>query len=609
MAPRPNAMTQDAFGALLPSFADRVLHVGAAPSGTWRQLYAQRGTVWYLAKVPTGSELPPDSVFDCVVVDIGGGSRERHCEWSRLIPLLGPSGRMIFPGWNPAETMLPEATDELLHRHGLLRFKTFQLPSHAGETQAVGVVAVRRAYNPVSHARSLASEGNYRRAIDVLDDIPLDLLNTDEDLASLSAEKQSLYLIWQQSLPAAQPPHKLYFKARREFAQVTSTLPHHPAAYRHEAAFWSHMGHPEMARRALTSILHVTADPECRSLLEGIPQSPGLSSPIDDAPVWSGSRRAPRVLVITHDRSDYGMDTLYDGLVRVIGGDNIEEYPWKPVLHGQDPDAVHNYPCDFDHRTAPRPLELILADLRCRRFDVIVYADLVQMSRRADVQRIMEAGRDLPLVVYDTWDDAYTPMDILSDYIGGKPVDLLFKREMLLGVDYGANVIPLPFGYPDPRVPLQETARRDLDVFWAGKRVWGMRPIFLPEVERVLGVQFQKSYPQAEYSRRLRGAAIGLSLCGTGFDTVRYWEVPAHGAMLLAERPPLRIPGNFVDGRSAVLFGDLPELLDKLQHYRAHPEEVERIAEAGYRHFLAHHTTSARARQFLGHLERRLQWG
>jgi spore maturation protein CgeB len=79
--------------------------------------------------------------------------------------------------------------------------------------------------------------------------------------------------------------------------------------------------------------------------------------------------------------------------------------------------------------------------------------------------------------------------------------------------------------------------------------------------------------------------------------------------MLLAERPPLRIPGNFVDGRSAVLFGDLPELLDKLLHYRAHPEEVERIAEAGYRHFLAHHTTSARARQFLGHLERRLQWG
>jgi hypothetical protein len=326
----------------------------------------------------------------------------------------------------------------------------------------------------------------------VLNDTPVDLLNTDEDLASLAAEKQRLYLTWQQSLPAAQPPNKLYFKARREFAQVTSTLPHHPAAYRHEAVFWNHMGHPEMARRALTSILHVTTDPECRHFLEGIPQTPGLSSPIDDAPVWSGSRRAPRVLVITHDRSDYGLDTLYDGLVREIGGDNIEEFPWKPMLHGQDPDAVH---------------------------------------------------------------------------------------------------IPLPFGYPDARVPLQDPARRDQDVFWAGKRVWGMRPLFLPEVERVLGVQFQENYSQVEYSRRLRGAAIGLSLCGTGFDTVRYWEVPAHGVMLLAERPPLCIPGDFVDGRSAVFFGDLPELLDKLQHYRAHPEEAERIAEAGYRHFLAHHTT------------------
>jgi hypothetical protein len=220
----------------------------------------------------------------------------------------------------------------------------------------------------------------------------------------------------------------------------------------------------------------------------------------------------------------------------------------------------------------------------------------------------MEAGRDLPLVVYDTWDNCCTPVDVISNYIGGKPIDVLFKREMLADVDYGSKTIPLPFGYPDTMIPVRGAIQRNLDVFWAGKPVWGLRPLYLAAIERMLGRQLQACYPQAEYAERLRSARIGISLFGTGFDTVRYWEIPAHGAMLLAERPPIRIPNDFTDGQSAVFFDDLPELEDKLQYYRAHVDEAEQVAAAGYRHLLAHHTTSARALQLLGHLEQRLTW-
>jgi spore maturation protein CgeB len=89
---------------------------------------------------------------------------------------------------------------------------------------------------------------------------------------------------------------------------------------------------------------------------------------------------------------------------------------------------------------------------------------------------------------------------------------------------------------------------------------------------------------------------------------VRYWEIPAHKVMLLAERPPIRIPHNFKDGESAVFFDDLPELEAKVDYYLSRPDEARQIAEEGHRHFMRYHTTCARARQFLGYLEAHLNW-
>lgn len=90
---------------------------------------------------------------------------------------------------------------------------------------------------------------------------------------------------------------------------------------------------------------------------------------------------------------------------------------------------------------------------------------------------------------------------------------------------------------------------------------------------------------------------------GFGFDTVRYWEAPAHGCMLLAERPPLRIPFNFKDGESAVFFDDLAELEDKLEYYLEHPEETVPIARAGHAVVKQYHTGVARAAQLLARIE------
>ncbi len=133
--------------------------------------------------------------------------------------------------------------------------------------------------------------------------------------------------------------------------------------------------------------------------------------------------------------------------------------------------------------------------------------------------------------------------------------------------------------------------------------VFRLSRLYPEHVEAALGISLGTSYRQEEYAQSLDTAQIGLSLCGFGFDTVRYWEVPAHGALLLAEHPPILIPNDFTDMESAIFFGDLPGLFERFRHLSQHPETIPKIAAAGHRHFLAHHTGSARARQLLAHIE------
>ena len=231
------------------------------------------------------------------------------------------------------------------------------------------------------------------------------------------------------------------------------------------------------------------------------------------------------------------------------------------------------------------------------------------MKRSEEVRLLLKASANLPLVVYDSWDDCYTPMGAILDYIDRDRVDLVFKREMLDCIDYGGNTLPLPFSYPASMLKdIPAYPERPFDFFWAGKRAFGLRPIILQQVEKKMDRKFDQAFEQAAYMDRLRYSRVGLALWGYGFDTVRYWEIPAHGGLLLAQRPPIRIPQNFVDGQTAVFFDDLQELEEKLTHYLDHPEAAEAIAAAGHQHWKTHHTTEARAEQLLRHIEQRCGW-
>jgi hypothetical protein len=569
--------------------------------------------VWRLGDEPwTGDMRIEPNSLDCLVTAIDTGDREAtRRRLDRVYHLLAPEGQallLFLPPSSPPEHL--EVIDAMLIHFQWMRYHSGILGEWAGAVPIPAVTAVRAGYNPIVHARRMAAAGRADCAISILKTIPMHLIPDEETLARLALESQRHYFRWQEQIAGIDPPHALFSKARREFAQVTALEPTMWESYACHANYWSYLGRSDMAERVRRSVIY--CDPGAIGTIGGLSvpcNGPSQAAACDDqVPEWNGNRPSPRILIISHDFSDYGLDTLYHGLCNFIGPQNVVEFPWKPTLHGKNPEATVGYPCFFNYPGNSQSVADLVGELSRGRFDLILYADAIQMARQGEVRRLLSAAPRVPLILYDTWDDCYTPLRRIADYLGRKNFAVHFKREMLDGVDYGPRTFPLPFGYPEMLIHGGSHGSRDRAVFWAGKNEYGLRPLYIPALERHLDQSFSRRYAQDEYRRALVGSRIGLSFFGCGFDSVRYWELPAHGVMLLAERPPIRIPYNFKEGISAVFFNDLPQMIEKLDFSLQQPEWADRIAAQGREHFLRYHTSTARARQFLGRIAAELGW-
>lgn len=105
-----------------------------------------------------------------------------------------------------------------------------------------------------------------------------------------------------------------------------------------------------------------------------------------------------------------------------------------------------------------------------------------------------------------------------------------------------------------------------------------------------------------EYAKALCGAKMCLSfLSKMNRDTYtrRCFEIPACGRLLLSERTD-DLKEMFIEGKEAVFFSSKEELVEKAVWLSNHPDEIERIAEAGRKRVWAdRHDVVNRAKQFL----------
>lgn len=464
----------------------------------------------------------------------------------------------------------------------------------------------RSGYDPLAHARPYLREMGFGTALAILDDVPANWFPTEEERGLHQAERL-LCLLAQDRHAGPRLRREHLIAALFAYTRTCTWIPTHVPPYICMAAFWKGVGREDLGWRLLKTVETILPSPEVeRELLsyssDPFPTATYVSPPFDPD-------RPPRILYLCHPESDYGSDLLYDGMRRILGPENVIEYPWKPTVHGQDFEKATGYPCTFHWSDGPRPLEELVRMAAEGAFDVILYSDTLGTLPKDDVQQILAAAPAVPLFVLDMWDECGDFLDIIRSVGGLGPVAGHFKREMIAGLDFGPNTWPLLFAYPDDRLVREPQWEGREGVFWAGKLIGGARRLTLSWVEiwTELSGGWGTPYTPEEYSAVLEKQLIGLSLFGNGFDTVRYWELPAHGVMLLSERSPLVIPHDFEDGKHAVFYDHAAELKEKLTHYLAHPEEAVAIAQAGHAHFLEYHTATARARQFLGQIQARLR--
>jgi hypothetical protein len=523
-----------------------------------------------------------------------------------LLVLTGPEG----PG--------PESIESVLERFGLRLFLGWQwsadatqpFPLHAKWTSdkpSLFLLRFQRAsYSPLTHARELLRAMRLGDALAVLDETSKDWYTCDEDRGMHEAERLVCLLVHDRHA-GAQLRQRHLVAALNAYNSACTLVPNHAPVYQCLAAFWNGVGRPDMGRRLMETVEAILPV----APIDEPPVEP-FHSPLKEVdflyPDFDPSR-PPRILFVCHPESDFGADVLFDGLRRVLGAGNVVGFPWKPTLHGQDLDQAFGYPCTFQWPDPPVPLAQLLTEIRARRFDAILYCDAHGTLPRDETRQLLEAAADTPLFLLDSWDDCGDLRASTQERDGIASVAGYFKREMVNGLDYGIHAWPLPFAFPDDRFANAPQGTDREGLFWAGKLIGGARRLQLtwlaPQVPMTCA--WGAPYTQEEYADLLRRHSVGLCFFGNGFDTVRYWELPAHGAMLLAERSPLVIPNNFEDGRQAVFFDNAVDLLEKSRYYLAHPEEAASIALAGHLHAREFHAGTARARQCLGLIQARLR--
>ncbi|MEE6251341.1 MAG: glycosyltransferase [Bdellovibrionota bacterium] len=323
-----------------------------------------------------------------------------------------------------------------------------------------------------------------------------------------------------------------------------------------------------------------------------------------------------KILFINRPKFDYLQDFLFTGLTKILEQEAIIEHPWNPKYHLN----FKSYPKNIGRIKGGiigsylRSLRTFNVDLvilgNCHRDSAILYKNLLDEIPDS-VPRIFVDGGDRPEVGGDFF--RLGGRDVFEDIIKKRPFDMVFKREMLKGQEYADNVFPMPMCF-NPQLTPEISKNKKYDVaFWAVES-HPIRTSVLEKLESLFDCKQNgtvKNQVMSKYKRKgefylqeLASCKIALNFRGAGWDTLRYWEVPAVGGFMLGQEPGILIPNNFEHGKHTIFCKeDLSDLVDLCEFYLENEEEREKIALAGKKHLLEFHTDSARAKYLLGKVQ------
>ena len=323
---------------------------------------------------------------------------------------------------------------------------------------------------------------------------------------------------------------------------------------------------------------------------------------------------AIKILFINSLSSDYVQDLTYSGLVKILGVKSVIDFPWNKKFHI----PYKKYPKNLGF--TPATLFISLLQRSINNVDVVIVAAAKVDSLEAYLEIIDRIPLTVPVVFIDGGDQSdiggdlrsYKRYELFEETMRKRPFDIVFKREYSLDKTYEDNVYPLPISFNLDRVPTIPAGYKYDVSFWAVE-THEIRTRALKLLENMYdckenGTECNQKFSKYKrkgsfYLQELAQCKVVLNFRGGGWDTMRYWEVPAVGSFMITEKPGILIPDDFVNGRDVVYCDEtLDDLTDLCDYYLKHDDERERIAASGKNHLMEFHTDVARARFLLSKL-------
>lgn len=311
-----------------------------------------------------------------------------------------------------------------------------------------------------------------------------------------------------------------------------------------------------------------------------------------------------KILYVNTPSADYVQDLTYSGLVKTFGLRNVIDYRWNKKYHI----PYKKYPKNLGYTPGSFFSTYFSGKIDFSQIDYVFVGACKVEAFEIYCAIAPEIPTDVPVVFIDGGDGnrigidltTYGRPELYEKALALRPFDFTFKREYLVDTDYASDVAPLPMSFNFDRVPpLPKEKKYDVS-FWAVEsHILRTQALELLENRydcRENGTTKNQKFSRYKrkgsfYLQELAACKITVNIRGGGWDTMRYWEVPAVGAFMLSQKPGIVIPNNFEHGKDAVFFkDDLSDLIDLADYYLKHEGEREAIARAGREKMLRHHT-------------------
>lgn len=322
-----------------------------------------------------------------------------------------------------------------------------------------------------------------------------------------------------------------------------------------------------------------------------------------------------KILYINSHSADYVQDLIYSGLAKKFGAKNIIDVKWNKKFH-------------INYKKYPKNLGYIKNSLftsLLNRFTYKYDAVFVGASKVDCIEEYMRIApsieKNIPVIFIDGGDGEGVGSDINGYYRPElyaqsqkiRPFDYIFKREYLIDGNYPDNVFPLQISFKLDILPeLPEKKMYDVS-FWAvetGSHKGNIRAKVFELLEDKFDCKengTKRNQKFSRYSRKgsfylqeLKRCKIVLNFRGGGWDTMRYWEVPAVGSLMISQKPQIHIPNDFEDRKHVVYCkDDLSDLVELCEYYLENEDEREKIALAAKKHLEEFHTDVKRVEYIL----------